>query len=81
MQIEPSKLRALAEMDNARFAAMLRIAAKAVGLSAEQAELAAQNAPAFRDLLQNASDEELQGQFARLKSSPEEYLRNMGGRS
>ena len=58
MQLDPSTLRALAQLDDRRFSAMLFTAARAVGLSDEEAKAAAANAPAFKRLLRNASEED-----------------------
>lgn len=81
MQLDPSKLRALAEIDDDRFAAMLFTAARAVGLSPEQAKAAAANAPAFKNMLKNASDEDLRRLQEKLKKSPASLLNDLGGRS
>lgn len=81
MQMDPSKLRALAEIDNDRFAAMLFTAARAVGLSPEQARSAAANAPAFKNMLKNASDEDLRLLQEKLKKSPASLLNDLGGGS
>ena len=81
MQMDPSKLRALAEIDNDRFAAMLFTAARAVGLSPEQARSAAANAPAFKNMLKNASDEDLRLLQEKLKKSPASLLHDLGGGS
>ena len=81
MQLDPSKLRSLAQIDDNRFAAMLFTAARAVGLSPEQAKLAAQNAPAFKQTLQSASDEELRQLLQKLQSSPADLLGKLGGGS
>ncbi|MBQ7355194.1 MAG: hypothetical protein IJW62_06730 [Clostridia bacterium] len=79
--MDPSKLRALAEIDNDRFAAMLFTAARAVGLSPEQARSAAANAPAFKNMLKNASDEDLRLLQEKLKKSPASLLHDLGGGS
>lgn len=81
MQMDPSKLRALVEIDNDRFAAMLFTAARAVGLSPEQARSAAANAPAFKNMLKNASDEDLRLLQEKLKKSPASLLHDLGGGS
>ena len=81
MQLDPSKLRALSRIDDRRFAAMLFTAARAVGLSPEQAQAAAQNAPAFKKVLQSASDEELTLLVGKLQSSPADLLGKLGGSS
>ncbi len=81
MQMDPSKLRALAEIDNDRFAAMLFTAARAVGLSPEQARSAAANAPAFKNMLKNASDEDLRRLQDKLKQAPASLLNDLGGGS
>ncbi|MBQ8382539.1 MAG: hypothetical protein IJX47_04960 [Clostridia bacterium] len=79
--MDPSKLRALAEIDDNRFAAMLLTAARAVGLSPEQAKSAAANAPAFKNMLKNASDEDLRLLQQKLKQSPASLLNDLGGGS
>ncbi|MGM9647853.1 MAG: hypothetical protein ACI3YH_06970 [Eubacteriales bacterium] len=81
MQLDPSKLRALSQIDDDRFAAMLFTAARAVGLSPEQAKAAAANAPAFKNMLKNASDEDLRRLQEKLKKSPASLLNDLGGRS
>lgn len=81
MQLDPSKLRALAQIDDNRFSAMLFTAARAVGLSPEQAKTAAQNAPAFKKMLQSATDEELRLLLGKLNSSPADLLGQLGGGS
>ncbi len=81
MQLDPSKLRALADIDDRRFAAMLFTAARAVGLSPEQAQSAAANAPAFKNLLKTASDEDLHRLQEKLKRSPADLLDELGGGS
>lgn len=79
MQLDPSKLRALAQMDDSQFSAMLFTAARAVGLSAEDARAAAANAPAFKKLLQNASNEDLSRLQEKLRGSPSDLLKQLGG--
>ena len=81
MQLDPSKLRGLAQIDDRQFAAMLFTAARAVGLSPEQANLAAQNAPAFKKMLHGASDEELRMILQKLNKSPADLLGQLGGGS
>lgn len=81
MQLDPSKLRSLAQIDDNRFAAMLFTAARAVGLSPEQARTAAANAPAFKQMLQSASDEDLRLLLQKLQSSPADLLGQLGGGS
>ena len=81
MQLDPSKLRALAQLDDRRFAAMLFTAARAVGLSAEQARAAADNAPAFKTMLRNASDEDLQRLQEKMQSAPSSLLNDLGGKA
>ena len=81
MQPDPSKLRALAQIDDNRFSAMLLTAARAVGLSPEQAKLAAQNAPAFKKMLLSASDEELRQLLHKLSTSPADLFGQLGGKS
>ncbi|MBO5778864.1 MAG: hypothetical protein J6R82_04780 [Clostridia bacterium] len=81
MQLDPSKLRSLAQIDDNRFSAMLFTAARAVGLSPEQAKTAAANAPAFKKMLRSASDEELRLLLAKLQSSPADLLGQIGGGS
>lgn len=79
MQLDPSKLRALAELDDSRFASMLFTAARAVGLSPEEARAAAANAPAFKNMLRNASSEDLSKLGAKLNGSPADLLKQLGG--
>lgn len=79
MQIDPKQLRALAEVDDKRFAAMLYTAAMAAGLSAEQAKEAAAHAPAFKKMLKNASGEELAMLRQKLQGSPADLLKGLGG--
>lgn len=81
MQLDPSKLRALAEIDDNRFSAMLFTAARAVGLSPEQAKTAAANAPAFKKMLQSASDRDLRLLLEKLQTSPADLLGQLGGSS
>lgn len=81
MQMDPSKLRALAEIDDERFAAMLFTAARAVGLPPDQARLAAANAPAFKKTLKTASDEDLVRLQEKLKRSPASLMKDLGGGS
>lgn len=81
MQPDPSKLRALAQIDDNRFSAMLFTAARAVGLSPEQAKTAAQNAPAFKKILLSASDEELRSLIKKLSTSPADLLNQLGDKS
>ncbi|MBQ8288556.1 MAG: hypothetical protein IJX76_07285 [Clostridia bacterium] len=79
--MDPSKLRALSQIDDDRFAAMLHAAARAVGLSPEQARSAAANAPAFKNMLKNASDEDLRRLQEKLNKSPASLLGDLGGGS
>ncbi len=79
MQLNPNQLRRLAEIDDSRFATMLMTAARAVGLSAEQAQAAAANAPAFKTMLRNASDEDLSRLQEKLNGSPASILQDLGG--
>ena len=81
MQLDPSKLRALAELDDRRFATMLFTAARAVGLSPEQARSAAANAPAFKTMLRNASAEDLRRLQEKMKTAPSSLLNDLGGKS
>ena len=81
MQLDPSKLRTLAQIDDNRFSAMLFTAARAVGLSPEQARTAAANAPAFKKMLSSASDQELRLLLEKLKTSPADLLGQLGGKS
>lgn len=81
MQMDPSKLRALSEIDDDRFSAMLFTAARAVGLSPEQAKSAAANAPAFKKMLKTASDDDLRRLQEKLKKSPADLLGELGGGS
>lgn len=79
MQIDPKQLKALAEVDDKRFAAMLYTAAMAAGLSSEQAKQAAANAPTFKKMLKNASGEELSMLQTKLQGSPADLLKGLGG--
>lgn len=79
MQLDPKQLRALAELDDKRFSAMLYTAAMAVGLTAEQAQAAAANAPAFKKMLKNSSKEDLAMLQNKLKGSPAELMKELGG--
>lgn len=79
MQPDLRQIKALAELDDNRFATMLYTAAIAVGLSKEQAQTAAANAPAFKKMLQNASKEDLAMIQSKLKGSPADLLKNLGG--
>lgn len=79
MQLDPKQLRALAEMDDSRFSAMLYTAAIAAGLPPQQAKAAAANAPAFKKMLNNASQDDLAKLQQKLKGSPSDLLRQLGG--
>lgn len=78
MQLDPNKLKALADVDDNRFSAMLFAAATAVGLPPEQARAAAANAPAFKKMLKNASQDDLATLGRKLQGSPSELLRQLG---
>ncbi len=79
MQLDPKQLKALAEVDDNRFSAMLYTAALAVGLPPEQAKAAANNAPAFKKMLRNASKDDLAKLQQKLQGSPSDLLRQLGG--
>lgn len=79
MQLDPVKLKALANIDDDRFAAMLYTAAMAVGLPPDQAKAAAANAPAFKKMLKNASKDDLAMLQQKLQGSPADLLRQLGG--
>lgn len=81
MQLDPSTLRALAQLDDRRFSAMLFTAARAVGLSDEEAKAAAANAPAFKRLLRNASEEDLRRLQEKLQAAPHSLLSELGGKT
>lgn len=79
MKLDPSKLRALANMDDRRFAELVFTAAKAVGLSPAEAKTAANNAHAFKAVLRNASDEELALLVNKLSKNPADLMKQLGG--
>lgn len=79
MQLDPRQIKALADLDDNRFATMLYTAAIAVGLTKEQAKTAAANAPAFKAMLRNASAEDLSKLSTKLNSSPADLLKQLGG--
>lgn len=79
MQLDSNQLKALAELDDKRFSAMLYTAAMAVGLTPDQAKEAAANAPRFKNMLKNASKEDLAMLQQKMKGSPSELLRGLGG--
>lgn len=79
MQFDPNQLKVLAQVDDKRFSSMLYTAAIAVGLSPEQARAAVANAPAFKKMLKNASQEDLTMLGQKLKGSPADLLRQLGG--
>ncbi len=79
MQLDSNKLKALAEVEDSRFSAMLYAAAITVGLTPDQAKAAAANAPAFKQMLKNASKEDLALLQSKLQGSPSDLLRQLGG--
>ena len=81
MQLDPSTLRALAQLDDRRFSAMLFTAARAVGLSTDEANAAAANAPAFKQMLRNASEEDLRRLQEKMKTAPQSLLNELGGKT
>lgn len=81
MQLDPSTLRALAQLDDRRFSAMLFTAARAVGLSADEANAAAANAPAFKRMLRNASEEDLRRLQEKMQTAPQSLLNELGGKT
>ena len=81
MKMDPSKLRALAEMDDRRFAELLFTAARAVGLSQADARAAANNAHAFKAVLRSASEDDLAKIQGKLNGNPADLLKQLGGKS
>lgn len=79
MQLDPKKLKSLADVDDSRFSTMLYTAAIAVGLKPDQAREAAANAPAFKKMLKNASDDDLAMLGKKLQGSPSDLLEQLGG--
>lgn len=79
MKLDPSKLRALADMDDRRFAELLFTAARAVGLSPADARAAAQNAHAFKAVLRSASEDDLAKIQGKLSGNPADLLKELGG--
>ena len=79
MKMDPSKLRALADMDDRRFAELLFTAARAVGLSQTDARAAAKNAHAFKAVLRNASEDDLAKLQGKLSGNPADLLKQLGG--
>ena len=79
MKMDRSKLRALADMDDATFAQLLFTAARAVGLSQADARAAAANAPAFKAVLRSADDADLAKIEGKLKGNPADLLKQLGG--
>ena len=79
MKMDPSKLRALADMDDRRFAELLFTAARAVGLSPTDARAAANQAPTFKALLRNATEEDLAQIQGKLNGNPADLLKQLGG--
>lgn len=79
MKMDPSKLRALANMDDRRFAELLFTAARAVGLSLADAEAAAKNAHAFKAVLKNATDDDLAMLGNKLSKNPADLMKELGG--